>query len=90
MNWEAIGAIGEILGALAVILTLIYLAVQVRYTKDLVRNQNHQTSYEQWANTLAPQATSPQVADLLVKGKKSYLELDEGEKPNALVSSLLG
>ena len=27
LNWEAIGAIGEILGALAVVLTLGYLAV---------------------------------------------------------------
>jgi hypothetical protein len=30
MNWEAISAIGEIVGAIAVIVTLIYLAVQVR------------------------------------------------------------
>ena len=30
MNWEAIGAVGEIVGATAVVLTLIYLAVQVR------------------------------------------------------------
>ena len=26
MNWEAISAIGEIIGALAVVITLIYLA----------------------------------------------------------------
>lgn len=30
MTWEALGAIGELLGALAVILTLGYLTVQVR------------------------------------------------------------
>jgi hypothetical protein len=30
MNWDAIGAIGEILGAFAVVASLIYLAVQVR------------------------------------------------------------
>ena len=30
MNWEAIGAIGEIVGALAVVLTLYFLAKQVR------------------------------------------------------------
>ncbi|RLA47946.1 MAG: hypothetical protein DRR06_01045 [Gammaproteobacteria bacterium] len=33
MNWEAIGAIGEILGALAVVLTLGYVAVQIRHTR---------------------------------------------------------
>jgi len=30
MNWDAIGAIGEILGAIAVVATLIYLAKQLR------------------------------------------------------------
>ena len=30
MNWDAIGAIGEILGATAVFASLIYLAIQIR------------------------------------------------------------
>lgn len=30
MNWEAIGAIGEIIGALAVVISLAYLAIQIR------------------------------------------------------------
>lgn len=30
MNWEAIGAIGEVLGSVIIFATLIYLAVQVR------------------------------------------------------------
>jgi|GEM_PF-6462052 hypothetical protein len=30
MNWEAIGALGEIIGAGAVVVSLIYLAVQIR------------------------------------------------------------
>ncbi len=30
MNWEAIGAIGEIAGAVAVVVTLIYLSLQLR------------------------------------------------------------
>ena len=34
MNWEAIGAIGEVLGAFAVVMTLLYLAVQVKYAKN--------------------------------------------------------
>ena len=30
MNWDAAGAIGEIVGALAVVMSLIYLASQIR------------------------------------------------------------
>jgi len=40
MNWEAIGAVGEIVGALAVVVTLIYLATQVRYAKQAAADQN--------------------------------------------------
>ena len=36
MNWDAIGAVGEIVGAIAVVLTLIYLAVQVRHSRELL------------------------------------------------------
>jgi hypothetical protein len=43
MNWEAIGAIGEIVGAIAVIITLIYLAYQVRYAKLATLDQNRLT-----------------------------------------------
>lgn len=35
MNWDAIGAIGEIVGASAVLITLIYLATQVRRSNEL-------------------------------------------------------
>lgn len=39
MNWEATGAIGELLGAFGVILTLVYLAFQIRQnTQQLVQN----------------------------------------------------
>ena len=37
MNWEALGAIGEIVGAVAVVLTLGYLALQIRQNTPSVR-----------------------------------------------------
>ena len=36
MNWEAIGAIGEVVGATAVFLTLAYLALQIRQNTNAV------------------------------------------------------
>ena len=30
MNWDAIGAVGEVLGAVAVVVSLVYLAFQIR------------------------------------------------------------
>ena len=37
MNWDAVEAIGEIVGALAVFLTLIYLALQIRQNTKAVQ-----------------------------------------------------
>ena len=41
MNWTAIGAIGEILGALAVGATLGYLALQIRQTNKIARAESY-------------------------------------------------
>jgi hypothetical protein len=38
VNWEALGAIGEIVGAFAVVLTLVYLAVQTRQNTKAVQH----------------------------------------------------
>lgn len=42
MNWDAISAIAELLGALAVIVTLIYLAVQLRQQNTVTKAQIEQ------------------------------------------------
>jgi hypothetical protein len=40
MNWDALGAIAELLGAIAVFLTLAYLAIQVRQNSRALEEQN--------------------------------------------------
>jgi hypothetical protein len=37
MNWEAIGAVGEVFGAIAVVVSVIYLAIQVRKQTEEAR-----------------------------------------------------
>jgi hypothetical protein len=43
LNWEAIGAVGEILGALVVVVTLAYLASQVRESRKATAADIYQT-----------------------------------------------
>jgi hypothetical protein len=44
MNWDAIGAVGEIVGAVAVVLSLVYLAVQIRTSSKLAKAQMFQSA----------------------------------------------
>lgn len=37
MNWDAVGALGEVVGAVAVVATLAYLALQIRQSTSLAR-----------------------------------------------------
>ena len=42
MNWEAVGAIGELVGAAGVIATLVFLAFQIRQNSKLLRTNTTQ------------------------------------------------
>jgi len=42
MNWEAIGVVTEIIGVLVVVITLAYLAVQLRQNNELLRSESRQ------------------------------------------------
>jgi hypothetical protein len=48
MNWEAIGAVGEIIGAMAVVLSLIYLAIQVRQNSTMARAESRLRLVATW------------------------------------------
>jgi len=42
MTWEAVGAIGEIVGAIAVVATLAYLATQIKYARLVASDTSRQ------------------------------------------------
>lgn len=58
MNWDAIGATGEVLGALVVVLTLGYLAVQVR--QNTAQQKREETvSIQRGQNEVVSQLKDP-------------------------------
>ena len=46
MNWDAIGAVAEAVGGLGVILTLFYLALQIRGSNRVAKAQSRQSMTE--------------------------------------------
>lgn len=68
MNWEAMGAIGEAAGAIAVVVTLIYLARQIRHGAEAARIAAYHQGQEQLWSTGASIANSAELAGLLARG----------------------
>ncbi len=67
MNWDAIGAIGEIVGALAVLVTLIYLAVQIRHAKKQIELNGIQERARFVVDVMMPVAADPSLASIMMK-----------------------
>ena len=72
MNWEAIGAIGEIIGAISVLATLIFLSSQLRQNTITLQQQSSRSSAS------ALQQVSASMMDPNVSGNvsKAYAEID--------------
>jgi hypothetical protein len=71
VNWEAISAIGQIVGALAVVISLLYLAREVRSSAQATRVASmHSLSdkFNRWSQQLAGQ---PHLSELYYRGGQS-------------------
>ena len=66
MNWEAIRAIGKLVSAVAVLATLIHLAIQVRHNGQQEWSQNMHSATDQFQKIAAIQA-QPHVAAAIIK-----------------------
>ncbi|MEZ5572247.1 MAG: hypothetical protein R3E64_09500 [Halioglobus sp.] len=80
MNWEAIGAIGEIASAAGVIITLIYLATQIRIQNSESKSRNISEISSQWNNFLGDLATNYELANAWKIGLVDFSALDEVPK----------
>ncbi len=69
MNWEAIGAAGEVLGAVAVVVTLAYLAVQLRQNTQSSRNASWQAIIGMLVDLDVIEATDAQLSSLIQKAE---------------------
>ncbi len=80
MNWDAIGAIGEVVGGVAVIATLLYLAAQIRQNAQSVRNAASLSVNEGLAEINRRVSNDPEFADLWLRGLKDYRGLADVER----------
>ena len=78
MDWNAAGAIGEMLGAGAVFLTLLYLAAQIRQTNRMARFEATREIMAQFNTCNHLIATDASIRKVLLK--PGELSLEEAEQ----------
>jgi hypothetical protein len=90
MNWDAIGAVGEVAGALVVVVTLIYLSQQVRNSlRENRLSAVHELSatYTAWVQSIA---ASSELSTIWNAGMTEFDALDEVGKARFIMTMSSG
>jgi hypothetical protein len=86
MNWDAIGAISEMVGAVAVVISLIYLAIQIRSSTEATRTSTYQSVVSEFGHVNNVMAGSRGLSGLFARAMEEFETLDAEDK--ARVSQL--
>ena len=85
MNWEIVAATAEIVGAIAVVISLIYLAIQIRAQTSLSRlAAQHEVSRGIREASLL--FATEDISDLFVSGNKDFGSMPESERIRLIVA----
>jgi hypothetical protein len=88
MNWEAVGAISQIVGAVLVGITLIYLAVQLRQNTSALKSSTFLAISTLMGSTMEVWATHSDLAPLLIKAQAGLDELSPDERTAPFVTTI--
>ena len=80
MDWDALGAAGEVLGAVAVLITLFYLARQVKQNTEEIRSANYHGVTDSFNEINLAVAKNPELARVWRLGNEAYEELSADER----------
>ncbi|MBT8147873.1 MAG: hypothetical protein KJN90_13535 [Gammaproteobacteria bacterium] len=79
MNWDAVGAVAELMGAIGVIGSLIYLATQVRTSNLASKVDSKLKMTEFLVNFQDLLLDSPELNDVMMRGRKGIENLTREE-----------
>jgi hypothetical protein len=80
MNWDALAAVGEVTGAIAVVATLFYLSFQIRQNTRSLRASNLQSVIITSTQFLQTLYCDPQLALLWDRGREDLEQLNDAEE----------
>jgi len=80
MNWDAVSAIGQVVGALLVGATLIYLALQLRQNTAALRSSTFLAISTLMGSSMEVLATHPDLALLMIKSESGLDTLSVADR----------
>jgi hypothetical protein len=80
MNWDAIGALAELAGALGVIASLVYLAIQIRQNTRSAREASWESVSRELQQFRALIAQDPEVARIYREGLRDLRSLSDDDR----------
>ncbi len=80
MNWDAVGALAETFGAIAVVSTIAYLAIQIRDSRRNAELTAVDTVMSGWNQAIQALGESKEIASLIQRALADYNELEQAEK----------
>ena len=80
MNWNAVGAISEVVGAIGVIVSLLYLATQIKIQNREQRLGAANELTRQWNEFLGSQADNGELASIWLRGINDFEDLEPLER----------
>jgi hypothetical protein len=80
INWEALGAMANLLAAIGIIATLIYLSIQIRQNTKAVRSSSIQNLVQSFSTTAQAAVENEYIIPLLLKANAGSAGLTEAER----------
>lgn len=81
MNWDAVSAISEIIASIAVVISVVYLAVQIRHSSQVSERQAFEGAVSNLLqNVFDDVASNEEVANIYHQGLKDFDGLSPVEK----------
>ena len=89
MDWDAIGAIGELVGGFAVIISLVYVGLQIRQSADASRAATSQAFAKQYCD-LNQMIANPELSAIFTRGLSGVngLSVEEQASFASILSSI--
>ena len=76
MNWDAVGAVAELVGALGVLVTLIYLAMQIRQNTESMQAAAREAIAERDVEWLYKMVDHPELVNDDCMGEAWMVEIE--------------